>query len=110
MNKTSTKAELRWNLDRSTAFTEEEKALLRTGLASRLTKRGELIVSSSRERSQLQNRAAAMARLQQLVADALLPTEARIPTMPTAASRRKRLERKVRVSRKKQERKETFEE
>lgn len=101
VNKVASKAQARWSLDASEAFTEQEKARLRRRLGSRLTKDDELIVSAQDERSQRQNKEAAMRRLQLLVAGALVPEKARIPTKPTRSSMRKRLETKKRQSEKK---------
>lgn len=98
VNKTSTKAQARWDLEASPSFSEKEKQLIRERLASRLTKRGELVVSSMRERSQLQNKERATERLRKLVTDALAPQEKRIPTKPTRASKRRKTENKSRRS------------
>ncbi|PIP60146.1 aminoacyl-tRNA hydrolase [Candidatus Uhrbacteria bacterium CG22_combo_CG10-13_8_21_14_all_47_17] len=94
VNKTSTKAQVRWNLEASQSFSEEEKDVLRERLASRLTKRGELVIASMKERSQLLNKERAIARLQSLVAEALIPETKRVPTKPSRSAKRKRLEQK----------------
>ncbi len=94
VNKTSTKAQVRWNLETSQSFSDEEKDILRERLASRLTKRGELVISSMKERSQLFNKEKAIERLQSIVADALVPETERVPTKPSRSAKRKRLEEK----------------
>jgi ribosome-associated protein len=104
VNKTSSKAQIRWNLKTTGAFTEREKARLRKALGSKLTKEGEIILSSQSERSQEQNREAAVARLQVLVSRALTPEKKRVPTKPTRSAKRKRLEAKKLLSEKKQSR------
>lgn len=94
VNKLSTKAELRWNVDNSRALTEEEKERIKQVLGSRINKEGELIVVSQEERSQFQNRQLAVARMNELVSQALTPEKERIPTEPTRASEERRLEEK----------------
>ena len=87
VNKTSTKVILRWSIGRSRVFSWEEKERLRSKLATRLTNHDELIVAAEAERSQLQNREQAVARLQALVTAALRVPKKRRPTRPTRASK-----------------------
>ncbi|PIS35425.1 MAG: aminoacyl-tRNA hydrolase [Parcubacteria group bacterium CG08_land_8_20_14_0_20_38_56] len=101
VNKVSTKVELRWNVDASAVFSEEEKGEIKNFLKNRLTKKGDLIITSQKERTQFQNREIAQARLNELVAQALKPEKERTPTKPTIASKEKRLEEKKRRSEKK---------
>ncbi|MDQ3529261.1 MAG: aminoacyl-tRNA hydrolase, partial [Actinomycetota bacterium] len=62
-NTSSTKVELRWDLEASSALTPPQKQLLRSRLGSRLTDEGVLVLRSSEHRSQTRNREAAVARL-----------------------------------------------
>jgi len=94
VNKLSTKAEARWNIGNSQAFTDEQKEKIEQVLKNRINKEGELIVVSQEERSQLQNRQRAFQRLNELVLWALIPEKERIPTKPTRASKERRLEAK----------------
>ena len=94
VNKVETRVELRWNVDTSPSFSEEEKLKIREFLKNRINKNGELIVDAKKERSQAQNRALAMERLQELVAEALTPETERKPTKPTKSAKEKRLEAK----------------
>lgn len=110
VNKTSTKAQLRWNIDASTVFSSKEKALLKKRLAHKLTKEGEIVLSADTERSQLQNKMAVIARLQTLVRTALIPKRKRIATKPTRGSKERRLSDKKKQSRKKKMRKADFDE
>jgi len=110
VNKVSTKVELRWNVEKSTAFFEEEKEKIKNFLKNRLTKEGDLIITCQKERSQLQNRKIARERLNELVARALEPKEERIPTRPTFASKERQLEEKRRTSQKKKQRSNKFDE
>ncbi|MEO6463823.1 MAG: alternative ribosome rescue aminoacyl-tRNA hydrolase ArfB [Candidatus Eisenbacteria bacterium] len=93
-NKTSTRVEVRFAVMRSPVFGPRHRALLAEALATRLTADGVLRVVSARERSQLQNRRAALARLAELIARGLERPAPRTATRPTLASKRKRVETK----------------
>lgn len=95
-NTSSTKVELRWDLEASSALTPPQKQLLRSRLGSRLTDEGVLVLQSSEHRSQTRNREAAVARLVALLSDALRVSPTRRPTRPTRAARQRRLEAKGR--------------
>jgi ribosome-associated protein len=97
-NKSSTRVEVRIAVLRSPAFTPRQRALLVEALGPRHTAEGVLRVVSARERSQLQNRRAALARLAELIARGLERPAPRTPTRPTAASRKQRIETKRRRS------------
>jgi ribosome-associated protein len=97
-NKSSTRVEVRFAPLRSRAFGPRHRALLAEALATRLTAGGELRVVSARERSQLQNRRAALARLAELLARALERPAPRTATRPTLASKVRRVEAKKRRS------------
>jgi|SRR3989344_2603905 len=101
VNKLSTKAEVRWDIGSSQAFTDEEKERIKQVLRNRINKEGELIIVSQEERSQLQNRRLAIERLNELVSSALTLEKERISTKPTHASKERRLEEKKRQGEKK---------
>ena len=101
VNTSSTRVELRWNLDHSAALTDEEKARARTGLGARVDADGTLRVTASDSRSQHRNRAAVEARLAELVRRALVvPKPRRASRRPKSAdearlrTKRERAERK----------------
>lgn len=106
VNKLSTKAEVRWNVGESKAFSDEEKEKIQQVLGNRISKKGELVITSQEERSQLQNRERAIERLNKLVNDALVPEKERKPTKPTAGSKERRLEEKRQLGEKKKSRSE----
>lgn len=101
VNTSSTKVELRWDLEGSGALSERQKARVRQRLASRLTKDGVLVVAASEYRSQTRNREAAVDRLREVLSDALKVPRARKATKPSAAARERRLDAKRRTSEKK---------
>jgi ribosome-associated protein len=94
VNKVSTKVELRYNLIGSEDFSEEEKQLITEKLKNRINKTGEIIIISQVKRSQLQNKEAAIEKFYQIIARALTFKDVRKPTVPTKASKLKRLENK----------------
>jgi ribosome-associated protein len=92
VNKVATKVELRWNVAASAVLGEGDRAWLLDRLAGRLTRDGELIVTSTLTRDQLRNRDDAMDKLARLVRDALVRPVTRRATRPTRASKRRRVE------------------
>lgn len=94
VNKVSSKVIIHWPVGKSAVFTDEEKARIRVKLANRINNEDELVVMSEEERSQLQNRESAIARLQMLVRQALLIPKKRRPTRPTRGSKLRRIESK----------------
>lgn len=98
VNKVETKATVRFDVVRSAAVADWMRPLLLEKLASRLTKAGELVVSSDRHRERAQNLSAARARLAELLRAALVPQKERKETRPTAGSKRRHAEAKRRRS------------
>ncbi len=93
VNKTATKVVARWSIDGS-SMTMEEKMRVRAKLANRINNNNEVVISSQAERSQMQNRALVILRLQTLVDKALNVPKKRRPTRPSKASKLRRLESK----------------
>jgi ribosome-associated protein len=104
VNTTDSRVELSLDLAASTAFPSvlRERALRR--LADRLVD-GVLTVTASEHRSQLRNREAALARLGEILRDAVAPPRApRRPTKPTRGAIERRLTDKRRRSERKRQR------
>jgi len=106
VNKTSSRVEIFWNVEKSRAVTEEQRNRLREKLASRLTVDGSVRVVASDTRSQTRNRELAEQRLAELVARSLIVPRKRKATRPSKAAKEARLEAKRRQSSKKRERSE----
>ena len=68
------------------------KARLRDLAGSRMTRTDELVIFAQESRSQLRNRTAALERLGRLLIDAHQPPRRRIPTRPSRAAKRARLD------------------
>ena len=109
VNKVSTKVELRFNLNLSTNFFEEEKQLIFNKLRNKINKEGEIILVSQSERTQLMNKNAVIEKFFDLVSKALTVPLKRRSTRPTLTSKLKRLESKRNRSELKKQRKQTGE-
>ena len=101
VNTSATRVEALWDLSRSRAITNEQRAILTERLAHRVDGDGGLRVVSGASRSQHDNRREAVQRMRALVSAALAPPRRRKPTKPRAAARKRRMERKRKHSEKK---------
>ena len=77
---------------------DDKKQLVRERLAGRISKAGALRVTSQAERTQLANRDRALARMEELLRDALHERAIRKATRTPRASKERRLEEKKRRS------------
>ena len=91
VNTSSTRIEVVWDVAASPVLTDEQRARLLARLATRLDTSGRIRIVAGARRSQLQNREAALERLAELVAAALVVPKRRKPTKPTRASKERRL-------------------
>ena len=90
VNKASTAVQLRFNIAAS-GLPEAVKAKLLATADSRLTSEGVIVIKSQGSRSQEKNKAEALARLQEVIAQAEHVPRARRPTKPTFGSKQRRL-------------------
>jgi ribosome-associated protein len=105
VNKVSTKVTAAVAIDKLEGLTDEDRALIKTRLAGRISGDGFLSVSAQDTRSQIRNRELALQRIENLLRGARHTHAKRRPTRPTSASRRARLEGKKLQARKKANRK-----
>ena len=94
VNKVSTALHLRFDIAAS-SLPDDVKLRLIAHRDQRITAEGVVVIKAQRYRSQDQNRADALARLQDLVAKAAAVQPARKPTRPTRNSQRRRVDDKV---------------
>jgi len=87
-NRNATRVDLRFDVSRSVAFTERQRARVIRRLGD------EVRLSVDDERSQLRNREIAERRLAQKLREALHVEKRRTPTTPTLGSKRRRVEAK----------------
>ena len=97
-NKTSTKAEVRFDIERSPSLGPRQRARLLERLGPTVR------VASGEERSQSRNRDVALRRLAERLAEGLHTDRPRLPTKPTQGSKVRRLEDKRRQSTRKRDR------
>ncbi len=98
VNKVATAVELRFDLA-SAPLADDVKTRLRALAGSRLTDDDVVVIDAREHRTQSKNREAARARLVMLIAQAMVRPRLRRKTRPTAASRERRIESKVRRAR-----------
>lgn len=95
VNKVESRVTIEADVD-ALPLSDEQKALVRTRLAGRISKEGVLRVTSQAERSQLANRDRALARMEELLRDSLIEQKPRKKTRASRAQKQKRLEEKKR--------------
>jgi ribosome-associated protein len=96
VNKVATAVQLRFDAARSPSLPERVRSRLLRLAGSRATASGVIVMTADRFRTQSRNRADALARLVELVRKAAQPVKPRRATVPTRASRERRLEKKKR--------------
>jgi ribosome-associated protein len=96
VNKVSSKVQLRWNPSASPSLPPGVRERLLRALDGRLTRDGDLLVSSQATRDRERNLADCLAKVRVLVQAAAVPPKVRRPTRPTLASRTRRVEAKSR--------------
>jgi len=101
VNKVTTGVRIRFDIEKSTIFTPEEKQKIKTKLKNRINEKGELLVENEETRSQLQNRENAYQKLIELISEALEEEKERIPTKVPQSAKKQRIEEKKQISEKK---------
>lgn len=98
VNKVSSAVQLRFLLPQNTSLPVAVRNRLRAIAGHRINDDGTLLIAARSERSQEQNRSAALARLAALINSAMVEPKIRRKTRPTKASRERRIESKKRRS------------
>ena len=98
VNKVSSKVVLTFDLNASQALNEEEKALIETKLATKLTSENLLILNCDEDRSQLKNKTIVTKRFLDLIEKALIVPKKRKATQVPKSVVEKRLKDKSSVS------------
>lgn len=102
VNRTSTKAVLRFDIRRSECLPEDVRQRLLDRERSRLTREGAILIVSQRHRDQPGNVAECIGKLSELVARALVPPKVRRKTRTPRSAVAERLQSKKRTSQRKQ--------
>lgn len=100
VNKVETRVTIEVDVD-ALPLSDGQKERVREHLRGRINRAGALRVTAQAARSQLANRDRALARLEELLRDALEEREPRKPTRVSKAQKRRRLEEKKRLSERK---------
>jgi ribosome-associated protein len=108
VNKLETRVTIAVDVD-ALPLPDDRKQRIRERLAGRVNREGTLRVTSQAERSQLANRDRALARMEELLRDALAEAKPRRRTKATRASKEKRIEEKKRRGKIKKVRSSKFE-
>jgi ribosome-associated protein len=95
VNKVSTAAHLRFDI-RSSSLPEAWKQRLLALSDQRISREGVVIIKAQDHRRLEMNRDAALERLRALVEQIARPPKRRIPTRPTAAAKKRRVDQKIR--------------
>lgn len=95
VNKVASRAVLRWDLAGSASVPEEVKARLRTQQPGRITREGEIVLSSERYRDQPRNIEDCLEKLRAMLRQAATPPRPRKRTRPTRGSKERRLQTKT---------------
>lgn len=95
VNKVETRVTIEVDVD-ALPLPDDRKSRIRERLAGRINKTGVLRVTSQAERSQLANRDRALARMEELLADAIAEQAKRKPTRISKSQKQRRLEEKKR--------------
>ena len=98
VNKVNSKATLRWQPATSPSLPPPTRERLMRAIASRLTRDGELLITSQLTRDQGRNVADCLSKVRQLVLVALHPPKTRRASRPTFGSQQRRVESKLRHS------------
>ncbi|WP_299233524.1 alternative ribosome rescue aminoacyl-tRNA hydrolase ArfB [uncultured Halomonas sp.] len=95
VNKVATAIHLRFDIQRSSLPAFYKKRLLALG-DQRISQEGVVVIKAQRFRTQEQNREDALARLRELIREAVKQHKVRKPTRPTRGSQRRRVDSKTR--------------
>ena len=96
VNKTETRVELLFDVERSPSLSDAQRATLMSRLAKRIDGAGTLHLVAGASRSQSENRTEVTARFVSLLAEALKPARKRRASKPSRGARERRLTAKKR--------------
>ncbi len=96
VNKVETMVEGRWNIAASALANDEQKQLIYQKLTNKITNEGLLLVKSQTARTQLENKANVVWKMNEMVNLSLQKKKIRIASRPSKAAKEKRIEHKKR--------------
>ncbi len=92
VNKVETMVEGRWDINASPLVSDVQKVLIYQRLSNKITSEGLLLVKSQTARTQLENKANVIAKMNELINHSLIKKKIRIATHPSKAAKEKRIE------------------
>jgi Protein chain release factor B len=92
VNKVATKITLRFNIIKTTCFTDEQKDRIRKKLKNIINKEGCIVLHEETQRSQAANRTRVIEKFSAMIARALVVPKKRVPTSVSRAQKKRRLE------------------
>ena len=104
VNKVETAVIAFFDIAGSLLLSDAQKQLIQQKLANRINKEGQLVVKAQTHRTQLENKAAAVEKVNELLAHALQKKKLRIATKPSKAAKEKRVDEKKKQAERKQAR------
>lgn len=105
VNKVETMVECYWNIQKSLLFTNDQKKLIENKLKHKINAEGILIIKCQEFRTQHANKEEVLKKINTAVNKALIVPKKRKATLPTKASKEKRIESKKIDASKKENRK-----
>jgi ribosome-associated protein len=102
VNKVNSKVTLKFDVSRSRILTDDEKTLLLSAWASKLTGADVLMITAQDKRSQLQNKEAAVGKFEKMLSKAFTKKKVRKATKPSKSAIENRISGKKLQSEKKQ--------
>jgi ribosome-associated protein len=94
VNKVNTKVTVKFDVAQSQVLTDEERAVILKKLHSKITTEGVLVITSQDSRSQLQNKEAAIIKLETLLVKAFEKKKIRRATKPSKGAVQNRIKKK----------------
>tara|TARA_Y100000590_G_scaffold333176_2_gene378917 strand:- start:10733 stop:11161 length:429 start_codon:yes stop_codon:yes gene_type:complete len=91
VNKTNTRASLRWNVTATHSLPHSVKERFRKKYNRRISQKGDFVLHSQRFRDQGKNVADCLSRLREMILSVSVSPKKRVPTRPTRASKERRL-------------------
>lgn len=104
VNKVNTKAVMRWKFQTSPSLSDEVKARFTERFGSRITVEGDVVMSSQKYRDQASNVQDCLDKLREMLDSVARRPIVRRETKPTLASKRRRVDAKRELSRRKEQR------
>ena len=102
VNKVSTKATMRWSATVSPSIPDSVRGRFLTKYRRRITKEGDIVITSQRFRDRGRNVADCLSKLREMIESVATPPKRRKPTVPSRASKARRRKNKEATSRRKQ--------